>query len=390
MKILHLIRSVDPQGGGPIEGVKQISRMYRTMGHSVEIASLDPPGSPLLGTCDVPVHALGPALLKYGYSAKLGPWLRQNLRAYDVFVINGIWQYHGLGASRALKSANIPYVVFTHGMLDPWFKRQYPLKHLKKWLYWPWGEYRVLRDAHAVLFTSEQEKLLARESFPLYRANEVVVGYGTNGPSQSLSELRGKFLEKYPQLENKKLALFLGRVHPKKGCDLLIEAFSKVFQDRTEWHLVIAGPDQVHWQAELERKAASLGIANRIAWTGMLNGDDKWSALAAAEIFVLPSHQENFGIVVAEALACSVPVLISTEVNIWREIEGDGAGIVRRDDLEGTVQLFQTWMQLSEEEKANMRQNARRCFDARFDLHTSARRLIDVLVAVVRREPVPA
>jgi glycosyltransferase involved in cell wall biosynthesis len=390
MRILHLIRSVDPQGGGPIEGVKQISRMYRSMGHSVEIASLDAPESPVLKTSDVPVHALGPAMLKYGFSLKLEPWLRKNLYEYDVFVINGIWQYHGLGASRVLKAAKVPYVVFTHGMLDPWFKRQYPLKHLKKWLYWPWGEYRVLRDAHAVLFTSEQEKLLARESFPLYRANEIVVGYGTMGPAQSLTKLRGRFFERYPQLQDKKVALFLGRIHPKKGCDLLIDAFARTLKNRPEWHLVLAGPDQIHWQHELERKATSLGVSDRVTWTGMLTGDDKWSAFAAAEVFVLPSHQENFGIVVAEALACSLPVLISTEVNIWREIEGDGAGIVRQDSLEGTVQLLDTWLQLGEADKAKMRQNAKRCFDARFDLHTSARRLIDVLMAVARREEVPA
>jgi glycosyltransferase involved in cell wall biosynthesis len=171
---------------------------------------------------------------------------------------------------------------------------------------------------------------------------------------------------------------------------LVIKAFAKVMKERPEWQLVMAGPDQIHWRAELEREAASLGISERITWTGMLNGDEKWAAFAAAEVFVLPSHQENFGIVVAEALACSVPVLISKEVNIWREIEQGGAGIVRRDDLEGTVQLFENWVTLSEAERLKMRENAKRCFDAHFDLHSSARRLIEVLTAVVRREEIPS
>src|SRR6516165_624595 len=217
MKILHIIRSVDPAGGGPIEGVRQTSRMYRSMGHSVEIASLDSPGSPVLASCDVPVHAIGPAFLKYGFSSKLKPWLRENLYKYDAFVINGIWQYHGFGASRVFKSANVPYVVFTHGMLDPWFKRQYPLKHLKKWLYWPWGEYRVLRDARAVLFTSEQENILAAKSFWLYKVNPVVVGYGTRIPSFDLASVREGFLSQHPHLRGKRLAIFIGRIHPKKG-----------------------------------------------------------------------------------------------------------------------------------------------------------------------------
>ncbi|MEB0151131.1 glycosyltransferase, partial [Pseudomonas sp. CCC2.2] len=83
------------------------------------------------------------------------------------------------GTWRALAKKKIPYFIFTHGMLDPWFKKNYPLKHLKKWLYWTWGEYRVLRDAKAVLFTCEEEKILARQSFWLYKANEVVTAFGT-------------------------------------------------------------------------------------------------------------------------------------------------------------------------------------------------------------------
>ena len=97
----------------------------------------------------------------------------------------------------------IPYFVYTHGMLDPWFKRTYPLKHLKKCFYWPWGEYRVLRDAKAVLFTCEEEKLLARQSFGLYQAHEVVVSYGTNGPTGDAEAQRAAFLAQYPALAGK-------------------------------------------------------------------------------------------------------------------------------------------------------------------------------------------
>ena len=171
--------------------------------------------------------------------------------------------------------------------------------------------------------------------------------------------------------------------HPKKGCDLMIEAFAKVLSHRPDWHLVIAGTDQVGLRGDLTRRAEQLNIASRITWTGMLGGMMKWGALHAAEIFVLPSHQENFGIAVAEALAAGVPALISNKVNIWREIESDGAGIVAEDTLEGTCAMLQTYVGLPEEKRLVMRQAARDCFGARFEIKKAAEALHNVLASVM-------
>src|SRR5258706_5140390 len=126
-------------------------------------------------------------------------------------------------------------------MLDPWFKRAYPLKHLKKWLYWPWGDYRVLRDARAVLFTSDEERLQARRSFWLYRANEEVVAYGTTAPPENAVALREGFLSMHPELRGRRLLLFLSRIHEKKGCDLLVRAFAELAGTEPTLHLVMAG-----------------------------------------------------------------------------------------------------------------------------------------------------
>jgi glycosyltransferase involved in cell wall biosynthesis len=341
-------------------------------GHHVEIASLDAPGAPHLKQCPLPVHPLGPASLGYAFSARLIPWLRANRSRFDAAIVNGIWQFHSYGAWRALHASSTPYVLFTHGMLDPWFKKQYPLKHFKKWMYWPWAEYRVLRDARAVLFTSEEERVLARSSFWLYRCNEVVVNYGTAKPRGNPELELEEFLSRYPQLRNKKLALSVGRIHPKKGFDLLIEAFARVLGPRSEWHLVIAGPDQVGLQKELHHRAEQLGVASRITWTAMIGGSLKWGAFRAAEIFVLPSHQENFGVVVAEALAVGLPALISNKVNIWREIEADGAGLVGDDTLQGTCNLLQAYMEMSNDQVQAMRQRARKCFETRFEIDHAA------------------
>jgi glycosyltransferase involved in cell wall biosynthesis len=269
-------------------------------------------------------------------------------------------------------------------MLDPWFKRTYPLKHFKKWLYWPWAEYRVLRDAEAVLFTCEEERILARQSFWLYRANEEVTSYGTSAPppDEGLSE---RFLARYPHLHGKRLLLFLSRIHEKKGCDLLIKAFAKLTAAHPDLHLVMAGPDQTGWATELKQLAEQQQVADRITWPGMLKGDDKWGAFFAADAFCLPSHQENFGIVVAEAMACGKPVLISNKVNIWREIEADGAGIVRDDTLEGTVDGLATWLAMTPGAQDAMRAAARRSFDARFRIERVAKSLVDIISSRLKR-----
>jgi len=148
----------------------------------------------------------------------------------------------------------------------------------------------------------------------------VVVGYGTSAPTGDAEQQQKLFLRRFPHLRDQRLVLFLSRIHPKKGVDLLIEAFAAVAPMDPRLQLVIAGPDQVGWQAQLQQRAAALGIAERITWPGMLGGDLKWGAFRAAELFCLPSHQENFGVVVAEALACGLPVAIAEHVNISAEV----------------------------------------------------------------------
>ena len=131
-----------------------------------------------------------------------------------------------------------------------------------------------------------------------------------------------------------------------------------------------------------------MGVGERVLWTGSLGGDLKWGAFHASEAFVLPSHQENFGIAVAEAMACSLPALISNKVNIWREIEQWKGGLVENDDLAGTISLLERWKAMSPEEVAAMRVAALDCFNANFDMNASSARMIDRLEAdAAQRRP---
>lgn len=379
MKFLHIIRSLDPRLGGPIEALGQLTRAMRAIGHQTEVVTLDSPRAPWVRAFGALTHGLGPSAGSYGYSPCFVPWLRQHASDYDAIFVRGLWQYHSFGTWCALHGSKFKYFVFTHGMLDPWSKRRYPIKHIKKWLYWPWAEYRVLRDAQAVLFTSEDERMLARRSFWLYRCREAVVSYGTAEPSGDPEAQKLIFLERHPELSGKRLLLFMSRIHPKKGCDLLIRAFARVLGCDSNWRVVMAGPDQIGWREKLIDLTRTLGVADRVCWTGMLTGDLKWGLLRSAEVLALPSHSENFGIVVAEALACGLPVLISNRVNIWREIVEDKAGIVASDTLEGTEGLIRSWIDLSADDRSQMGERARQCFFNRFEIRKAASALVELV-----------
>lgn len=380
MNILRVIPSINPKAGGPISGARNIDSELIKHGHTVEVLCLDDPDAEKYAL-DYPatVHILPGSNGHYRYNNSLVTWLKNNALRFDAVIVNGLWQYHSLAVWRALSNSGTPYFVFTHGMLDPWFKKAYPIKHLKKWLYWPWAEYRVLRDAKAVFFTSEEECIQSRKSFWLYSCTEIVTPYGTLPPPSDSDKLATLFLKKYPELTNKKIILFLSRIHEKKGCDILIEAFAKISSAGNNYHLVIAGPDQTGWVKELKALADKLGVSDKISWPGMLSGDLKWGAFYASEAYCLPSHQENFGIAVAEALACGTPVLISNKVNIWREIEAGQSGFVDEDTVSGTARNLNQLLSLSTDELKKMKVSALKTFQDNFNIEKAATKLVNTI-----------
>jgi glycosyltransferase involved in cell wall biosynthesis len=387
MRILRIIGSVDPDSGGPVEALLRSSDEMARVGHLTEVASLDMPDAPFLASTPIQVYPLGERnlLSRFRYSSLFTPWLRRNAPNYDIAVIEGLWNYSSIGAWRALAGGVVPYVVFVHGMMDPWFKETYPLKHLAKTLYWAVGEGRVLRDAAYVLFTAEEERELARGIFPLHRYRERVIAFGTADVHGDTKEQVAAWRRYLPALDGRRYLLFLGRIHPKKGCDILIRAFADLAIVQPDLDLVIAGPDQVGWRHELEALADKCEIGHRVHWSGMVAGDIKWGAFKGAEAFVLPSHQENFGLVVAEAMACRTPVLISKKVNIWREIETSGAGMAAADTEEGTYQMLSDFLSLDAAKRKMISEAARRCFLAYFEISRTAQEFAITLAEVAKR-----
>ncbi len=371
MRILHIIGTLDPAAGGVTETVR-VLLAHGPSDYTSEVVTLDDPAAPFLHDLPFPVHALGPQTSTYGYTKKLLPWLRANRDRFDGVLLHGLWQYTNLAAWRAFRG-RVPYMVFPHGMLDPYFRHAFPAKHLKKLPYWHLVEYRVLRDANRVLFTCEAEAQLARQSFKRHRWTSHVVPFGTVPPASDPSAQKEAFFAQAPELHGKRFLLFLGRIHPKKGCDLLLNAFAKLATRDPSLHLVMAGPDPQNLREQLMQPAEAAGVAHRIHWPGMTHGDAKWGAFHACEAFILPSHQENFGIAVAEALACAKPVLLSDKVNIAPDIAADGAGLIQPDTLEGTTCLLECWIAMTEAERQAMSTKALACFHARYDMRENAK-----------------
>lgn len=377
MRILHIIDTLSPDAGGPPEAIRQLVKAYEREldGARIEVVCLDNPEEPFLSGIECPVHALGQkALGRFAFSPRLRQWLHTHARRFDVLLMNGIWSFPGLVVRTAARRAGIPYGVFIHGALDPWFNRTYPLKRWKKSIYWP-IQHMVLHDAAAVFFTTAIERDLAKTSFRPSNWKSVVIPYGITDFGESADKIAAQieqFYSRMPALRSRRYLLFLARIHEKKGCDLLLDAYGRVASIYPDVDLVIAGPDQSGLQPKLQAQAERLGIAGRVHWPGMLRGDVKWGALRACDAFVLPSHQENFGISVVEALAAGRPVLISNQVNIWPEIEADGAGLVEDDSLAGTERLLRRWLELAAAERAAMAGRTRSSFLARYTMNRAA------------------
>ena len=393
LRLLNVASSVDPSRGDISEVIAKTSRALVALGHEVETVTVDDPKSAWVSSLAVPVQLKGPPNGRLEYSWQFHRWLHDNAERFDAILSHGLWTYHSRAARRVARTVKRPYFVFPHGMLDPWFKRRYPAQHLRKCASWLLAEEAVVRDAAAVFFACDEERDLARKSFRPYRSVDRIVTPGTDEPPQNLEQQRHVFALKFPELEGKRLLLFLGRLQEKEGCDLLLRAFLVLLQSqpretRYGLHLMLAGscaqPDYLRVLQQFAAKCDEVSPGS-VSLPGALSGDLKWGALRTAEVFVLPSHQENFGFGMAEALACATPVLLSHGVNMWREIEESGAGLADADTLAGCSRLLERWLALPQTERNAMATRATACYRQRFEIAQTARHLVDIV-----REFLPA
>lgn len=332
MKILHVIANLAPRYGGPAKACVAMAQAVARLGHQVSIytTNQDGPGE-LAAPLDRPVRQEGVEIRYFpiqpprfwGTSWPLARALAQTMRDYDLCHIHSLYLFHDLVAGHYCRKYEIPYLMRPHGTLDPYIYRRH---RLRKAIMEAWFENRNIRQAAAIHFTSEEEMRLARPY--IGEAPGAVVPLGVDlGEFQDLPE-PGRFRERFPEIGPKQIILFLGRINFKKGLDLVVQALARVVRHRQDVHLVVAGPDDDGWGARVKGWLKEAEISDYATFTGMLLGEEKLAVLRDARMFVLPSYSENFGLAVVEAMACGLPVVISDQVNIWREVEAAGAGLV--------------------------------------------------------------
>jgi glycosyltransferase involved in cell wall biosynthesis len=308
---LQVLSHLSPQYGGIATSVPQLAR-------ATEAAGLQT--CPVVGFCDreelqhVPeneragVKIFPPDRMRWMLDASLQRSLKDTIRTADGMHIHGVWETHCMMAAGIAQSCKRPYIISAHGMLEPWALRR---QRLKKALYAALIEIRAMRRAACLRALSIDEVDDYRR---LGLANPIaIIPGGTDAQPGASPAL---FQDAYPQLSGKRIVLFMGRIDKKKGVHLLLAAWARIVGKTDGVHLVIAGPDSGDTRVSLEQLTDELGIRSSVTFTGMIGGESKWSALAAAGLFVLPSFSEGFSIAVLEAMAMGIPVIVTTPCHI--------------------------------------------------------------------------
>ena len=257
----------------------------------------------------------------YQSSLGLTSWLLRHTAEFDLVHIHSLFTYPATAAAAIARRRSIPYVVRPLGVLNRW-----GLQSGRAWvkrLSLRLIEGRILRRAAAVQFGSVAERLETEEVCPLGRAVVIPNPVDLDQPAK-----RGLFRARHQALRDRQIVLFLGRLSPVKGLELLLDAFEIVRKANPRAVLVVAGSGDDCYVRKLRARADKLGISRDVVWTGFLDRTAKAAALADADVFVVPSQSESFGLAAVEALAASVPTVLTVGVGIADEVAGSGAGLV--------------------------------------------------------------
>lgn len=329
-RILHAVGGL-ANSSGTTHIILNLSRQYLQQGHEVSIYYLTNrgydtllPDEPRIRTAGLPIDWKQ----NWGYSRAFRQELQRTIREFDVIHVHSLWLYLNWAVRRIAQSAGVPYVVAPQGTLDDWTLRHHGLK---KQIYASLIERDILNRAAAIHAVSPREADNVRQ-FGV-RSPVVVVPNGLNTHPHMDQAARERFRAKYNIPTDRLIVLYLGRLDPKKGIDLLLNAAGNVAKELPSFHAIVAGSDLGSgYRARLEAIAQQTGRADRTAFVGELKGADKHDAFSAADLFALTSHSEGQPIAVLEALGYGLPVLITTGCNL-ADVQSTGAGIVVPDAI---------------------------------------------------------
>ena len=378
-RILHVIPAVAPRYGGPSVATFGMCRALAAYDVETVVATTDADGPDRLpvetGSIvrygDVPVIFFPRAFSEsFKWSGLLASWVHSHVSGFDLVHIHAVFSHSSVTTGRACRHAGVPYVVRPLGNLDPWSLARHGWR---KQLLFKLGVRDLLRHAAGIHYTSEAERQLAQGALP-WLPQGIVVPLGVE------DEL---FVTAPPASSDARYVLALCRLDVKKGIDLLIEAFHAQHARGVEhaWSLIIAGDGDPAYVAKLHRLAKAGAARDRIAFRGWVTGAERHALIAGARAFALPSHQENFGLSVVEAMACGVPVIVTPGVNVSGEVAAHDAGwVVPRDRDAWTQTLAQV---LADAAELSRRGRLARALAERFRWPSVGRQLVEVYAALL-------
>lgn len=319
MKVLIVIPALGLVYGGPSKSVVELAESIGKLGVNVDLVATNANGDNVL---DVPLFTWIDKqyyrvkyfpyfdIADYKFALSLTIWLFQNVSTYDLVHTNTIFSYPVLPAYWACQFHKIPYIVTPRGMLEPW---ALAYKSRKKKPYFSLLEKPALQKASAIhmLASSEAERTHSLNLKPPL----VVVPNGIHRQDFQNLPNPDTFYHQFPETLNKTLIIFLGRIDPKKGLDLLATAFAKAHQLFPQIHLIVAGQDNIGFLPTAQTYFQEVGCSDAVTFTGMLTGSIKDAALAASNIYVAPSYSEGFSMSVLEGMATGLPCVITTGCN---------------------------------------------------------------------------
>lgn len=380
-----MIPAVAARYGGPSVAVVRMCAALRHAGVSSDLVATDADGPGRLavevgsettfeGSRAFFFPRLASESLKF--SPALASWLAEHVAGYDVVEVHGVFSHATLAAARASRRNGVPYVVRPLGQLDPWSLSQ---GRVRKGLFLAVAGRRALEGAAGIHWTAEEERQLAPAAVSSQRGFVIPLGV-----EEELFEADGE-----PSPVRGRSVLFLSRLHTKKNVEALIVAFAEATRtpEHSSWSLMIAGEGDATYSGRLRDLARGLGAEGRIRFVGWLSGPEKRQALREAALLALPSRQENFGIVVAEAMACGTPVVVSEAVNLAPVIRERGAGWVVPLDTSALVDGLREALG-SEEERERRGRAARALAAERFRWSAVGRALAAAYSDVIRQRKV--
>jgi len=386
MKVLHVIPALSQYYGGPVKAVLGMCRALNQAGVQADIASTD---ADVQGNLDIPlgipfqmegttVYCFRCSLLrKYGFSLGLSGWIRRNLGNYDLVHLHAFFSYVPVPLVYYAKKYKVPYIIRPSGELSSWSLKK---GRIKKELYFSLFGGHCLNTASALHLTSEDERVAARRLAPGTPC--VVIPLGTDTFTEEEFPRRGGFRKKYPMLDHKLLIVFLSRLDHKKGLDRLLSAISALAMRRHNFAVVVAGSGEREYEDQVHDLVLAHGLKEKVIFTGFVQGQDKIDLLRDADVFVLPSYDENFGIAVIEAMAVGVPVVISNNVGIHHAVTEYGAGLVTSCESGEIAHALCTLLE-DEPLRRMMGQNAKTLVQKQFAWGRVASELVELYQSVL-------